>query len=123
LWGVYIDDLVILGECDKELSLFKGVMKRAFRMSDLVPLSYYLGIEVKQGAHGIGLSQSSYAMKLLEKAGMESYNPCATPMENKLKLSKESDSGSVDATTYCSLIGSIRYLLHTRPNLTHRICY
>jgi hypothetical protein len=84
--GVHVDDLVILGECDKEVNLFKGEMKRVFWMSDLGPLSYYLGIEVKQGAHGIQVSQSSYAMKLLEKAGMGSCNPCATPMQAKLKL-------------------------------------
>jgi hypothetical protein len=62
-------------------------------------------------------------MKLLEKVGMGSCNPCATPMEAKLKLSKESDSGAVDATAYRSLIGSLRYLLHTRPDLTYSICY
>jgi hypothetical protein len=121
--GVYVDDLVILGECDTEVNQFKGEMKRVFRMSDLGPLSYYLGIEVRQGTHGIQVSQSGYAMKLLEKASMGSCNPCATPMEAKLKLSKESDSGSVDATTYHSLIGSLRYLLHTRPDLTYSICY
>jgi hypothetical protein len=98
-------------------------MKRVFRMSDLGPLSYYLGIKVKQGAQGIQVSQSGYAMKLLDKAGMGSCNPCATPMEAKLKLSKESNLGSVDATTYHSLIGSLRYLLHTRPDLTYSICY
>jgi hypothetical protein len=121
--GVHIDDLVILGECDKEVNLFKGEMKRVFWMSDLGPLSYYLGIEVKQGAHGIQVSQSSYAMKLLEKADMGSCNPCATPMQAKLKLSKKSESGSVDATAYRSLINSLMYLLHTRPDLTYSICY
>jgi hypothetical protein len=121
--GVYVDDLVILGERDKEVNQFKGEMKWVFRMNDLGPLSHYLGIEVKQGTHIIQVSQSGYAMKLLEKADMGSCNPCATPMEAKLKLSKESDSGSVDAIAYCSLIDSLRYLLHTRPDLTYSICY
>jgi hypothetical protein len=98
-------------------------MKWVFRMSDLGPLSYYLGTEVKQGAHDIEVSHRSYAMKLLEKADMGSCNPCATPIEAKLKLSKESDLGVVDATAYRSLIRSLRYLLHTRPDLTYCICY
>jgi hypothetical protein len=121
--GVYVDDLIIMGEFDQELNLFKGEMKKVFRMSDLGALSYYLGIKVKQGGHGIGLSQCAYATKLLEKAGMGSCNPCATPMEAKLKLSKVSDSTPVDATMYRSLIGSLRYLLHTRPELTYSGCY
>jgi hypothetical protein len=41
-------------------------MMRKFNMSDLGLLSYYLGIEVKQEARGITLSQGAYAVKILE---------------------------------------------------------
>ena len=44
-------------------------MMNTFRMSDLGLLSYYLGLEVMQGAHGIMLRQGAYAIKILEKAG------------------------------------------------------
>jgi hypothetical protein len=44
---VYVDDLIIMGESDQELNLFKNEMKKVFQMSDLRALSYYLGIEVK----------------------------------------------------------------------------
>jgi hypothetical protein len=122
--GVYVDDLIILGEFDHELNLFKEEMKRVFHMSILGPLSYYLRIEVRQESQGIGLSQCSYAEKLLEKAGLSHCNSCATPMEAKLKLSKKSHSSPpVDATMYRSLIGSLKYLLHTRPELTYSVCY
>jgi hypothetical protein len=33
--GVYVDNLIILGESDQELSVFKEEMKRVFWMSDL----------------------------------------------------------------------------------------
>jgi hypothetical protein len=112
-----------MGESGQELNVFKGEMKRMFWMSDLGALSYYLGIEVKQGEHRIGLSQYAYARKLLEKAGLGSCNPCATPMEAKLNLSKVSNSPPVDATMYHSLIDSLRYLLHTRPELAYSVCY
>jgi hypothetical protein len=82
-----------------------------------------LGIEVKQMQSGIELCQSSYAVKLLEKAGMKGCNSCATPMEARLKLSKDSASSVVDSTEYRSLIGSLRYLLHTRPDLKFSVCY
>jgi hypothetical protein len=121
--SVYVDDLIIMGESDQELNLFKNKMKKMFQMSDLDALSYYLRIEVKQRDQGIGLSQCTYAAKLLEKAGMGSCNSCATPMKAKLKLSKVSDSKPVDATMYHSLISSLRYLLHTRPELTYSVCY
>jgi hypothetical protein len=92
-------------------------------VSDLGTLSFYLGIEVKQLQSGIELCQNTYVIKLLEKVGMLGCNPCTTPMEARLKLSKNSVSPTVDSTEYRSLIGSLRYLLHTRPNLTFSVCY
>jgi hypothetical protein len=92
-------------------------------MSDLGVLSYYLGIEVRQCLKGIELCQSAYVGKLMEKVGMSSYNPCDVPMEPKLKLSKEGNSSPVDQTKYRSLIGSLRYLLHIRPELTFNVSY
>jgi hypothetical protein len=56
--GVYVDDLVISGPNANDIKQFKSEMKKRFNMSDLGLLSYYLGIEVKQGDGGITLSQS-----------------------------------------------------------------
>ena len=92
-------------------------------MSDLGVLSYYLGIEVRQGRRGIELPQAAYAKKILDKAGMGACNPCATPMEPRLKLSKQSTSPAVDATEYRSLIGSLRYLMNTRPDMAFAVGY
>jgi hypothetical protein len=117
---VYANNLIIMGESIMEVSQFKEEMKHIFNMSDLGTLSCYLGIEVRQDHRGIGLSQSTYATKLLERTGMGNCNPCALPMEARLKLSKESDAKPVDLTEYRSLNGNLRYLLHTRlePELT-----
>ncbi|WVZ85162.1 hypothetical protein U9M48_032112 [Paspalum notatum var. saurae] len=123
LVGVYVDDLLITGEQPMEIEAFKVEMKKLFKMSDLGPLSYYLGIEVKQGRRGIELRQSAYAIKLLDKAGMGRCNACATPMEVRPKLSKNGTSPAVDATLYYSLIGSLRYLLHTRAELSFAVGY
>ena len=59
-------------------------------MSDLGALSYYLGIEVRQGKEEFTLGQSVYASKLLERSGMVECKPCVTPMEERLKLTKAS---------------------------------
>jgi hypothetical protein len=55
LVGVYVDDLVITGTKDAEVAAFKKEMNATFQMSDLGPLSFYLGIEVHQGDSGITL--------------------------------------------------------------------
>ncbi|WVZ87388.1 hypothetical protein U9M48_034029 [Paspalum notatum var. saurae] len=121
--GVYVDDLVITGASKKEIEAFKAQMKKTFRMSDLGLLTYYLGIEVEQRKDGITLCQSSYARKLLERSGMGECRPNKTPMEEKLKLSKDSKAGKVDATSYRSIVGGLRYLVHTRPDLAFAVGY
>jgi hypothetical protein len=111
---VYVDDLIILGKSTEVVNVFKQEMKKVFHMSDLGVLSYYMGIE---------LCQSAYAGKLLEKVGISNCNPCAVPMEPKLILSKEGNSSPIDQTEYRSLIGSLRYLLRTQPELTFSVSY
>jgi len=96
-------------------------MMKRFSMSDLGLLSYYLGIEVKQGAAGITLSQNAYALKILEAAGMRNCNPSDTPMENRLKLSKKRVEEAVNPTAYRSVIGSLRYIVNTRPDLAYSV--
>jgi len=54
--GVYVDDLIISGPNAIDITQFKQEMRKKFSMSDLGLLSYYLGIEVKQGDGGITLS-------------------------------------------------------------------
>jgi hypothetical protein len=115
--GVYVDDLVITGSSQRDILKFKGEMMKMFRMTDLDMLHYYLGIEVRQEKRGFIISQESYARKILEKASMADCNPGKIPMEPKIKLSKESSSALVDATMYRSLVGSLRYLVNTRPDL------
>lgn len=121
--GVYVDDLIISGSSSKEIAAFKQEMRSIFSMSDLGLLSYYLGIEVSQNAHGITLCQAAYARKLLERCGMASCNSSSTPMEERLKLSKHSNSPAVNATEYRRMIGGLRYLVNTRPDLAFSVGY
>jgi hypothetical protein len=72
---------------------------------------------VKQSASGISLSQGAYAMKILEMSDMTRCNPCHVPMEARLKLSKQNTQSLVDATTYQSIVRSLRYLVNTHPDL------
>ncbi|XP_073364593.1 retrovirus-related Pol polyprotein from transposon TNT 1-94 [Aegilops tauschii subsp. strangulata] len=123
LVGVYVDDLVITGTKDAEVAAFKEDMKATFQMSDLGLLSFYLGIEVHQDHSGIALRQSAYAKRIVELAGLTDCHPALTPMEERLKLSRDSTTEEVDATQYRRLVGSLRYLTHTRPDLAFSVGY
>jgi hypothetical protein len=92
-------------------------------MSDLGLLSFYLGIEVHQSDSGITLRQTAYAKRIVELTGLTDCNPTLTPMEERLKLSRNSTTEEVDATQYKCLLGSLRYLAHIRPDLTFSVGY
>lgn len=119
--GVYVDDLIITGTSEQEIENFKSQMKEIFRMSDLGLLSYYLGIEVKQEKGEVMLSQEGFAHKILKECGMSDCNLTKTPMETRLRLKKNSASELVDQNRYRSIVGSLRYLLHTRPDLAYSV--
>ncbi|KAF2318838.1 hypothetical protein GH714_011074 [Hevea brasiliensis] len=119
--GVYVDDLILTGSNGKHIESFKQEMMRMFEMSDLGLLSYYLGIEVKQTPDCISLCQAGYASKILEKTGMLNCNSSRVPMEPKCKLKKQDGEPFVDATEYRRIIGSLRYLVNTRPDLAYSV--
>jgi hypothetical protein len=123
LLGVYVDDLIVTGTSAEAITLFKEQMKTKFSMSDLGLLSFYLGIEVHQGTEEITIKHTTYAAKLVERAGLSECNPVPVPMEPRLKLSKESQNPSVDASLYRSMVGSLRYLVHTRPDISFAVGY
>jgi hypothetical protein len=92
-------------------------------MSDIGLLSFYLGIVVRQDAGGITLRQAHYAKKILKMAGMADCKAAATPVKERLRLSHDSTAEEVDATLYRCIVGSLRYLIHTRPDLTYAVRY
>ena len=121
--GVYVDDLIVTGARAEDIGSFKHKMVARFRMSDLGALSYYLGIEVNQGKEVLMLGQSAYALKLLEQSSMAECKPCVTLMEERLKLTKASTATKVDATLYRSIVGGLRYLVHTRLDIAFAVGY
>ena len=44
-------------------------------------------------------------------------------MEEKIKLSKESTAEKVDTMQYRSIVGALRYLTHTRPDIGFAVEY
>ncbi|GKA44214.1 putative RNA-directed DNA polymerase [Tanacetum coccineum] len=119
--GVYVDDLIITGSHTQDIVEFKEQMKNEFEMSDLGLLAYYLGIEVSQKKWGIALRQTCYARKLLEQFGMQYCNPTKSPMEPKLKVDNDEGGEEIDSTEYRRLVGCLRYLTHTRPDLSYSV--
>nr|GEZ01937.1 ribonuclease H-like domain, reverse transcriptase, RNA-dependent DNA polymerase [Tanacetum cinerariifolium] len=121
LIGVYVDDLIITGTPKKEIDEFKAQMEEKFEMSNLRLLAYYLGIEVTQTNGDISIKQSAYAKKILKEAGIIDCNETLIPMDPGTRLTKVTEGTMVNSTEYQSLIGCLRYMLHTRLDLIYSV--
>lgn len=119
--AVLVDDLLVTGSNVANIIEFKNQMCDEFSMSDLRKLVYYLGIEVELRKGCMELKQIAYAKKLLEKAGMQGCNETRYPMHPKITLHKDKTVKGVDPTMFRSLIGGLRYLVRTRPDICCRI--
>jgi hypothetical protein len=115
--GVYVDDLIVIGGDPAEIVAFKKQMTSEFDMSDLGLLSFYLGLEVDRKEDYIAIRQTSYAKKVLAQFGMSDCNSTKVPMDPGTKLDADKQGKRIDATEYRRVIGCLRYLLHTRPDL------
>jgi hypothetical protein len=88
-------------------------------MKDLGPMHYFMGLEVWQRSYEIFLflSQGKYIVEILERFEMMDCKSMTTPMTINLKLLNDSSSYLVDPTMYRQLIGSLMYLVKTRPDI------
>eukprot|EP00253_Pinus_taeda_P007422 PITA_07422 len=100
---------------------FALVMQKEFEMSFLGELTYFLGLQIQQNEGGIFLSQTKYLKQILKKYGMEDWKPVCTPMVIECSLSANDESVVVHQPTYRSMIGSLLYLVGTRPDIMHAV--
>lgn len=117
---VYVDDIVVTGNHEAEISQLKSLLAKEFEIKDLGPLKYFLGIEVAQSKSGIFISQRKYVLDLLAESGMLGCKPANSPIEANHHL-----CGGVgepaDRGRYQRLVGRLIYLAHTRPDIAYAV--
>nr|GEZ57711.1 hypothetical protein [Tanacetum cinerariifolium] len=77
---------------------------------------------ISQSPRGIFLNQSKYDLESLKKYGMESSDPMDTSMAEKPKLDKDTQGKAIDPTHYREMVGTLMYLIASRPDLTFDVC-
>ena len=100
---------------------FKGAMMKEYEMTDLGPMKYFLGIQVRQCKGEIFISQEKYLEDLLKRFQMNDCKPVSTPMAFNKKLHSDDGAKKVDARNYRSLVGSLIYLTNTRPDIVQPV--
>lgn len=62
---VYVDDLLVVGNCPNLVNDTKETLHRKFKVKNLGQLRYFLGIEVSRSKKGILLNKRKYALELI----------------------------------------------------------
>nr|GFA01856.1 retrovirus-related Pol polyprotein from transposon TNT 1-94 [Tanacetum cinerariifolium] len=85
-------------------------------------ISFFLGLQISQNPRGIFNNQSKYALESLKKYRFKSYDPVDTPMVEKSKLDEDREGKAVDLSHYHGMIGTLLYLIASRPDIQFAIC-
>ncbi|GJW09552.1 putative ribonuclease H-like domain-containing protein [Tanacetum coccineum] len=119
---VYVDD-IIFGSTKKEMCTeFEKLMHDKFQMSSMGELSLFFGHQVQQKNDGIFISQDKYVAEILKKFNFASVKTASTLMETNKALINDEEAEDVDVHLYRSMIGSLMYLIASRPDIMFVVC-
>nr|GFA30128.1 retrovirus-related Pol polyprotein from transposon TNT 1-94 [Tanacetum cinerariifolium] len=119
----YIDDIIFESTNPKYTKHFEKLMHSRFKMSLIGEMKFFLGLQIHQSPCGIFINKVKYALEILHKHGMEKRQSIGTPMAMKPKLDADLSGDPVDQTDYCSKIGSLMYLISSRPDIVQAVCF
>ncbi|GJZ96875.1 retrovirus-related pol polyprotein from transposon TNT 1-94 [Tanacetum coccineum] len=119
---IYVDDNIFASTKPELCDQFSELICSKFMMSMMGNFSFFLGLQISQDPKGIFLNESKYALESLKKYGMESSNPVDTPMVEKSKLDEDPQGIAIDPTYYRGMIGTLMYLIASRPDLKFDVC-
>ncbi|GJT77363.1 uncharacterized mitochondrial protein-like protein [Tanacetum coccineum] len=78
--------------------------------------------QVQQKEDGIFISQDKYVAEILKKFDFATVKTASTPIETNKALVKDEEVEAVDVHLYKSMIGSLMYLIASRPDIMFTVC-
>ncbi|KAG3035870.1 hypothetical protein PC123_g366 [Phytophthora cactorum] len=120
---VYVDDILVATNDEQYKNSLFAELNEAYGIKDQGLLSQYLGVEVKQTAEQITISQGKYAREILSKYGYENAHAVGNPMEVNVRLTSLEKPETADTGfPYREAIGMLMYLAtSTRPDLAFAV--
>ncbi|XP_028069499.1 uncharacterized protein LOC114272029 [Camellia sinensis] len=88
-------------------------------MKDLGFLSYFLGLEISHDPASYFLSQAKNTSDLLARSGLTDCKTASTPIDPQTRLTPLNGHLLSNATLYRQLVGSLVYLMVTRPDIAY----
>ncbi|RDX82925.1 hypothetical protein CR513_36222, partial [Mucuna pruriens] len=66
---IYVDDIVLVGDCLSDLQFIKAILHQHFGIKDLGILKFFLGLEIAHPSRCISICQKQYCLDLLTDTG------------------------------------------------------
>ncbi|KAG7559523.1 Reverse transcriptase RNA-dependent DNA polymerase [Arabidopsis thaliana x Arabidopsis arenosa] len=114
---LYVEDMIITGNDDGEITRLQEDMSIRFEMKKLVELNIFLGLEVEKVKNGIFVDQQGYARSIVEMFRVHDGKTRTTLMDVNIKLKRDEGSLLPDPQPYHAFVGSLLYLTITRPDI------
>lgn len=113
---MYVDDIVITGNCNATITRIIGLISARFSLKDLEEISYFLGIKVYRTSKRMQLTKQKYATVLLRRLNMANAKPAVTPIASTQSLVL-AGTKLENPIEYRTVVGSLQYLTFTRPDI------
>ncbi|KAL6326914.1 hypothetical protein AAG906_012521 [Vitis piasezkii] len=107
---VYVDDIIMTGNDEKEKHELKKRLATEFEIKELGKPKYFLDIEVAYSTQGIFISQQKYVTDLLAETGKIGCKLVSTPMDPNHKFGEAKEEPVVDKRMYQRLRLVLHYL-------------
>ena len=123
----HVDNYTVTGNSAPLINVFKDKIGSRFRITDLGPISWLLGMKVTcdHTAHTISLSQEPYVTTILAKCNFTNTKPVSIPLGPHIQLSEKQSSQTMGKIAhmhnipYQQAVGSLIHLASgTQPNIT-----
>lgn len=127
---VFVDDVTIMTKSIQLANNVKTLLNRHFKVRNLVPISFLLGIAITRDRKNrtMWLSQRQYIIDLLDRFGMSTCAPVLTPMEPGLNITKEDAPKTEEERRemldipYQAAVGALNYLaVASRPDISYAV--
>jgi hypothetical protein len=128
--AAHVDDCAMTGSNQQLLDEFKERINRKYKITDLGPCRWLLGIKIDRDPENrtTSLSQHAYIDSIIARFNFEDAKPVSMPMDPNVSLSKgQSPSKLADVAKmrnvpYREAVGSLMYAsMGTRPDITFAV--
>jgi Reverse transcriptase (RNA-dependent DNA polymerase) len=118
---VYVDDIIVIGNNFKTITILIDTLNSHFSIKDLRDLHYFLDIKVNSMDQSLYLTQTRYLHTVPERTYMTGAKSCSTPLQAGLQLSKNDGTPLADPQLYRTIVDALQYATITKPGLAFSV--